>query len=47
VAQFTGSLWLSATALGLVGLGLVAIWVLLTMVSARLFEREAILTRWR
>jgi ABC-2 type transport system permease protein len=47
VAQFTGSLWLSATALGLMGLGLLGIWVLLTMVSARLFEREAILTKWK
>jgi ABC-2 type transport system permease protein len=47
VAQFTGSLWLSATTLGLIGVGLMAVWVLLTLLSARLFEREAILTRWR
>ena len=47
VAQFTGSLWLSATALAFMGLGLLGIWVLLTLVSARLFEREAILTRWK
>jgi ABC-2 type transport system permease protein len=47
VAQFTGALWLSASALGLVGLGLLGLWVLLTFVSAALFEREAILTRWR
>jgi ABC-2 type transport system permease protein len=47
VAQFTGSLWLSATALGFMGLGLLGVWVLLTVVSARLFEREAILTRWK
>ncbi len=38
VAQFTGSLWLSATALGFMGLGLLGVWVLLTVVSARLFE---------
>jgi ABC-2 type transport system permease protein len=47
VAQFTGSLWLSAAALGFMGLGLLGVWVLLTMVSAALFEREAILTRWK
>jgi ABC-2 type transport system permease protein len=47
VAQFTGALWLSTTALGLVGLGLFGIWLLLTVVSAALFERESILTRWR
>lgn len=47
VAQFTGMLWLTATALALVGLGLLALWILLTLVSAVLFERDAILTRWR
>ena len=47
VAQFTGSLWLSATSLTLIGLGLLVLWALLTLLSARLFEREAILTRWR
>jgi ABC-2 type transport system permease protein len=47
VAQFTGSLWLSARALGLIGAGMLGVWVLLTMLSAALFEREAILTRWR
>jgi len=47
VAQFTGSLWLSAATLGLIGLGLLAVWAALTVISARLFEREAILTRWR
>lgn len=47
IAQFTGSLWLSATAVGLVGLGLFAIWVALTLLSAALFERESILTRWK
>jgi ABC-2 type transport system permease protein len=47
VAQFTGALWLSAAALGLIGLGLVGVWILLTLVSVALFDRETILTRWR
>jgi ABC-2 type transport system permease protein len=47
VAQFTGSLWLSATALGLAGLGLLVLWVLLALLSVAVFERESILTRWR
>ena len=47
VAQFTGSFWLSAVALAWVGLGLVGVWLLLVVLSAALFERESILTRWR
>jgi ABC-2 type transport system permease protein len=47
VAQFTGALWLSATMLAFVALGLIGVWLLLTLVSTVLFEREAILTRWR
>jgi ABC-2 type transport system permease protein len=47
IAQFTGSLWLSSGALGFVGAGLLGVWGLLVVVSARLFEREAILTRWK
>ena len=47
VAQFTGSFWLSATALALLGLGLLGVWVLLTLLSVVVFERETILTRWR
>ena len=47
VAQFAGSLWMTTSMLALVGVGLLAVWVLLTLVSAALFEREAILTRWR
>ena len=47
VAQFTGSFWLSAVALAWVGLGLVGVWLLLVALSAALFERESILTRWR
>jgi ABC-2 type transport system permease protein len=47
VAQFTGSLWLSAGMLAAIGVGLLGVWILLTVISAVLFEREAILTRWR
>jgi ABC-2 type transport system permease protein len=47
VAQFTGSLWLSASTLAFIGLGLLALWALLTLLSVAVFEREAILTRWR
>ena len=47
VAQFSGSLWLSATALGFIGLGLFGVWILLTLVSAALFQRESILTKWK
>jgi ABC-2 type transport system permease protein len=47
VAQFTGWLWLTATALGLLGLGLLIVWVLMTLLSVMVFDRESILTRWR
>ncbi|MBI3491495.1 MAG: ATP-binding cassette domain-containing protein [Acidobacteria bacterium] len=47
VAQFTGALWLSATALGFIGLGLFGAWILLTLLSVAMFERESILTRWK
>jgi ABC-2 type transport system permease protein len=47
VAQFIGTLWLSAAALALIGGSLIAIWMLLTIVSVVLFDRETILTRWR
>jgi hypothetical protein len=47
VAQFTGSIWLSASTLALLGFGLLVVWVLLTLLSVVVFEREAILTRWR
>ena len=47
IAQFTGSLWLSAWMLGVIGAGLLAVWVLLLLVSVAVFEREAILTRWK
>lgn len=47
VAQFMGAFWLSTTVLAFVGLGLFGVWILLTLFSAALFERESILTRWR
>jgi ABC-type Na+ efflux pump permease subunit len=47
VAQFTGTVWLSSAALALVGAGLLALWGLLMGVSAMIFQRETILTRWR
>jgi ABC-2 type transport system permease protein len=47
VAQFSGSLWLSTSALALIGGLLIAIWGLLSAFSVALFERETILTRWR
>jgi ABC-2 type transport system permease protein len=47
VAQFTGSLWLTAAALGWLGLGLVGVWILLAVASVAMFQREAILTRWK
>lgn len=47
VAQFTGTVWLSAWTLTLMGLGLLVLWILLTLISVALFERESILTRWR
>ena len=47
IAQFTGSLWMTATALAFVALGLFGVWLLLTLVSVAVFEREAILTRWK
>jgi ABC-2 type transport system permease protein len=47
VAQFTGTFWLSASALALTGLALFGIWILLTLVSVAIFERESILTRWK
>ena len=47
VAEFSGSVWLSATALAMIGAGLVAVWCLLSLCSVALFDRETILTRWR
>lgn len=47
IAQVTGAVWLTATALAFIALGLFVVWVLLTLLSVALFEREAILTRWK
>jgi ABC-2 type transport system permease protein len=47
IAQVTGAVWLTATALALIALGLFVVWVVLTGLSVALFEREAILTKWR
>lgn len=47
VAGFVGKLWLTTGPLAVMGLGLLAVWVLLVMVSVVLFDRESILTRWR
>jgi len=47
VAEFSGSLWLSATALALIGVALLGVWCLLSLCSVALFDRETILTRWR
>jgi ABC-2 type transport system permease protein len=47
IGQVSGSLWLSASALAFVALGLFGLWILLILCSVALFERENILTRWR
>ena len=47
IAQFIGRVWLSASAMALIGLALFAGWLLLTAISVVVFERESILTRWR
>lgn len=47
VAQFIGALWLTDLFLFLIGLVLLGAWVVLVAVSAVLFRRETILTRWR
>jgi ABC-2 type transport system permease protein len=47
IGQISGSVWLSGRALGFLALGLFGVWILLTLLSVALFERETILTRWR
>jgi len=47
VGQFVGRMWMSVAFLAFVGVGLFGVWVLLTVLSVALFERESILTRWR
>ena len=47
VAQFIGAFWLSPRMIVMIGIGLIAVWIVLTLVSVALFDRESILTRWR
>lgn len=47
VAQFTGAFLLTLPMLILAGASLLVIWVLLTLFSVALFDRESVLTRWR
>jgi hypothetical protein len=47
IGQASGALWRSGRALAFVALGLFGVWILPTLFSLALFEREAILTRWR
>ena len=47
IAQVTGAVWLTATMMGFITLGLLVVWIVLTLLSVALFEREAILTKWR
>jgi ABC-2 type transport system permease protein len=47
VAQFAGAVWVSTAVIGLLGLGLIALWVVLLLLSVAIFDRERILTRWR
>jgi len=47
VAQFTGMVWLTAGTLSIIGVGLLALWAALALVSVLVFDRDTILTRWR
>ena len=47
IGQVSGALWLSGSALALLALALFGAWLLLTLLSVALFDREAILTKWR
>src|SRR5206468_11669932 len=47
VAQFTGSLWLTNGAIAVIGVVLFVLWLALTLISVAVFDREAILTRWK
>ena len=47
VGQVSGAMWLSGTVLGFITLGLFGVWILLCLLSVAVFEREAILTKWR
>jgi ABC-2 type transport system permease protein len=47
IGQVVGALWLPVWMLGLIGLGMLVAWALLTLFTVALFDRETILTRWR
>ena len=47
IGQFVGRMWMSVTLLAFIALGLFGVWLLLTVISVALFDRESILTRWR
>jgi ABC-2 type transport system permease protein len=47
VAQFLGSVWLTPALLAAIAAGLFVAWVILAVASVAIFDREAILTRWR
>ena len=47
IGQFAGRMWLSPALLAFAGLGLFGVWILLTLLSVALFDRESILTRWK
>ena len=47
VAQFSGAVWLSAAGLAAIGAGILLLWLILAVISVRVFDRETILTRWR
>jgi ABC-2 type transport system permease protein len=47
VGQVAGAFIITTPMLMLVGVGLAALWLVLILFSAALFERETILTRWK
>jgi ABC-2 type transport system permease protein len=47
IAQFTGSFWLTNGAIAVIGVVLFVLWLALTLISVVVFDREAILTRWK
>jgi ABC-2 type transport system permease protein len=47
VAQFSGLVWLTAGTLSIIGVGLLALWAAMALVSVLVFDRDTILTRWR
>jgi ABC-2 type transport system permease protein len=47
VMQFNGALTLTTPAIALLLAGLILVWAVLVLVGVAIFEREAILTRWK